>query len=210
MIELGVGFHPELTGRENVFLNAAIHGLTGQETEAIYRDIVELFGTRTLHRRADQELLVRHVHAIGICDRGRSSHPTSCSSMRSSPSATPISSSDASTRSEGSWTRARRSCSSRTHPTRCGRSAVGRVSSIRELAFDGDVEGGLHFYRQMLHGDGRGDPVPDARASRGGNNRRPEALDGPGRKCRLGRLDFRRPRAGRSAPVRSRPAPWPR
>ena len=28
MIELGVGFHPELTGRENVFLNAAIHGLT--------------------------------------------------------------------------------------------------------------------------------------------------------------------------------------
>ena len=28
MIELGVGFHPELTGRENVFLNAAIHGLS--------------------------------------------------------------------------------------------------------------------------------------------------------------------------------------
>jgi ABC-type polysaccharide/polyol phosphate transport system ATPase subunit len=26
MIELGVGFHPELTGRETVFLNAAIHG----------------------------------------------------------------------------------------------------------------------------------------------------------------------------------------
>lgn len=44
MIELGVGFHPELTGRENVFLNAAIHGLTGQETEAIYRAIVDYSG----------------------------------------------------------------------------------------------------------------------------------------------------------------------
>ena len=44
MIELGVGFHPELTGRENVFLNAAIHGLTGEETEAIYRDIVSYSG----------------------------------------------------------------------------------------------------------------------------------------------------------------------
>jgi len=28
MIELGTGFHPELTGQENVMLNMAIHGLT--------------------------------------------------------------------------------------------------------------------------------------------------------------------------------------
>ena len=28
MIELGVGFHPELTGRDNVYLNASIYGLT--------------------------------------------------------------------------------------------------------------------------------------------------------------------------------------
>jgi len=41
MIELGVGFHPELTGRENVFLGASIHGLTRREIEAIYPAVVE-------------------------------------------------------------------------------------------------------------------------------------------------------------------------
>jgi len=40
-IELGVGFNPELTGRENVFLNAAILGFSQKETEAMYRDIVD-------------------------------------------------------------------------------------------------------------------------------------------------------------------------
>jgi ABC-type polysaccharide/polyol phosphate transport system ATPase subunit len=44
MIELGVGFHPELTGRENVFLNAAIHGLTRSEIEKIYSAVVEYSG----------------------------------------------------------------------------------------------------------------------------------------------------------------------
>jgi ABC-type polysaccharide/polyol phosphate transport system ATPase subunit len=32
LLELGAGFNPEFTGRENVFLNAAILGLTGEET----------------------------------------------------------------------------------------------------------------------------------------------------------------------------------
>ena len=41
MIELGVGFHPELTGQENVFLGASIHGLCRKEIEALYPAIVE-------------------------------------------------------------------------------------------------------------------------------------------------------------------------
>ena len=44
MIELGVGFHPELTGRENVILNASIHGLTRSQIERIYDDVVEYSG----------------------------------------------------------------------------------------------------------------------------------------------------------------------
>jgi ABC-type polysaccharide/polyol phosphate transport system ATPase subunit len=44
MIELGVGFHPELTGRENLFLSASIHGLTRDEIEAVYGAIVEYSG----------------------------------------------------------------------------------------------------------------------------------------------------------------------
>jgi ABC-type polysaccharide/polyol phosphate transport system ATPase subunit len=44
MIELGVGFHGELSGRENVFLNASIHGLSRGETEALYPAIVAYSG----------------------------------------------------------------------------------------------------------------------------------------------------------------------
>lgn len=41
MIELGVGFHPELTGRENVFLGGSIHGLSRKQIEDIYGAVVE-------------------------------------------------------------------------------------------------------------------------------------------------------------------------
>jgi ABC-2 type transport system ATP-binding protein len=40
-IELGVGFNPELTGRENVFLNGALLGFTHEEIEDMYDDIVD-------------------------------------------------------------------------------------------------------------------------------------------------------------------------
>ena len=40
LIEVGAGFHPDLSGRENVFLNAAILGMTHEETEERFDDIV--------------------------------------------------------------------------------------------------------------------------------------------------------------------------
>ena len=40
MIELGVGFHPELTGRQNVYLNTSLYGLSARETDAIYQEIL--------------------------------------------------------------------------------------------------------------------------------------------------------------------------
>lgn len=40
-IELGVGFNPELTGRENVYLNGALLGFSREEMTAMYDDIVE-------------------------------------------------------------------------------------------------------------------------------------------------------------------------
>ncbi|MFT8704630.1 ABC transporter ATP-binding protein [Bifidobacterium aquikefiricola] len=40
-IELGVGFNPELTGRENVYLNGALLGFDRHQIEAMYDDIVE-------------------------------------------------------------------------------------------------------------------------------------------------------------------------
>src|SRR3982751_2708384 len=40
-IELGIGFNPELTGRENVYLNGAILGLTRKEIEDKYQEIID-------------------------------------------------------------------------------------------------------------------------------------------------------------------------
>lgn len=40
-IELGVGFNPELTGRENVYLNGAMLGFSKDEIDAMYDDIVD-------------------------------------------------------------------------------------------------------------------------------------------------------------------------
>jgi ABC-2 type transport system ATP-binding protein len=41
LLELGAGFHPDLTGRENVFLNAAILGISNQKARARFEDIVD-------------------------------------------------------------------------------------------------------------------------------------------------------------------------
>lgn len=69
-IELGVGFNPELSGRENVFLNGAILGLTTKEIEHKYSEIVEF---AELERFMDQKLknyssgmLVRLAFSIAI------------------------------------------------------------------------------------------------------------------------------------------------
>lgn len=40
LIEVGAGFHPDLTGRDNVFMNAAILGMTKEQTEAKFDEIV--------------------------------------------------------------------------------------------------------------------------------------------------------------------------
>ena len=41
LLEIGTGFHPELTGRENVFLNAAILGMKHREIQARFDEIID-------------------------------------------------------------------------------------------------------------------------------------------------------------------------
>lgn len=52
-IELGVGFNPELSGRENVYLNGALLGFSRKEMKVMYDDIVEF---AELERFMDQKL----------------------------------------------------------------------------------------------------------------------------------------------------------
>ncbi|MBK6951981.1 MAG: hypothetical protein IPH24_08005 [Crocinitomicaceae bacterium] len=44
MLEVGTGFHPELTGRENIFLNGAILGMTKKEVSSKLEEIVDFSG----------------------------------------------------------------------------------------------------------------------------------------------------------------------
>ena len=44
LIELGAGFHPDFTGRENIYVNSAIFGMSKRQTDEIYNSIVEFSG----------------------------------------------------------------------------------------------------------------------------------------------------------------------
>jgi lipopolysaccharide transport system ATP-binding protein len=44
LLEVGTGFHPELTGRENIYLNGAILGMTKQEIRKKFDEIVAWSG----------------------------------------------------------------------------------------------------------------------------------------------------------------------
>ena len=161
MIELGVGFHPELTGRENVFLNAAIHGLTSRETEDIYQRIVDFSGLDhfidvpiknyssgmymrlgfSIAANLDPDiLLLDEIFAVGDADFQQRCVETLKGFLAQGKTILFVSHSPQAVR-----TICRRTC----------------VLDQGRLAFDGDVESGLAFYDRLLT---RGSKVVRSRA----------------------------------------------
>jgi ABC-type polysaccharide/polyol phosphate transport system ATPase subunit len=150
MIELGVGFHPELTGRENVFLSAAIHGLTRDQIEGIYDSVVEYSGlehfidvpiknySSGMHMRLgfaiaanlDPDiLLLDEIFAVGDADFQQRCNATLNRFLADGKTIIFVSHSPTAIRSI-----CRRVC----------------VLEHGELSFDGGVDDGLEFYERSL------------------------------------------------------------
>jgi lipopolysaccharide transport system ATP-binding protein len=68
LLEVGTGFHPELTGRENVYLNGAIIGMSRREIERRFDEIVEFSGVQefldTPVKRYSSGMQVRLAFAV--------------------------------------------------------------------------------------------------------------------------------------------------
>jgi ABC-type polysaccharide/polyol phosphate transport system ATPase subunit len=150
MIELGVGFHPELTGRENVVLNAAIHGLTRVEIDRIYDAVVAYSGLEhfidvpiknyssgmymrlgfAISANLDPDiLLLDEIFAVGDADFQQRCIGTVKRFMDEGKTIIFVSHSPSAISAI-----CRRVC----------------VLEQGELMFDGDVDGGLAFYEQLL------------------------------------------------------------
>ena len=71
LIELGAGFHPDLTGRDNVFLNGAILGIRRTEIQRRFDDIVDFSGLErfidTPVKRYSSGMIVRLGFAVASC-----------------------------------------------------------------------------------------------------------------------------------------------
>jgi ABC-type polysaccharide/polyol phosphate transport system ATPase subunit len=70
LLELGSGFHPELTGVENIFLNASLLGLSRKKAEACFDEIVEFSGVaefiREPLRTYSSGMIMRLAFAVAV------------------------------------------------------------------------------------------------------------------------------------------------
>ena len=68
LLEVGTGFHPELNGKENIFLNGAILGMTKQEIKKKFDEIVDFAGVEryinTPVKRYSSGMYVRLAFAV--------------------------------------------------------------------------------------------------------------------------------------------------
>jgi ABC-type polysaccharide/polyol phosphate transport system ATPase subunit len=70
LLELGAGFHPDLTGEENLRINAALSGMTRRQTADRFEEIVEFSGVRDFIREPlrtySSGMMVRLAFSVAI------------------------------------------------------------------------------------------------------------------------------------------------
>ncbi len=66
LLEVGTGFHPELTGRENIYLNGAILGMKKAEIDRKFDEIVAFAEVEKFLDTPVKRYLQRHVRAAGL------------------------------------------------------------------------------------------------------------------------------------------------
>jgi len=70
LLEIGIGFHPDLTGRENIFLNAALLGMKKAVVKSRFNEIVEFAGVsdfiETQVKKYSNGMFVRLAFAIAV------------------------------------------------------------------------------------------------------------------------------------------------
>ncbi len=71
LLELGSGFHPDMTGRENVYLSSSMLGLSMTEVELIYDDIVDFAGIQDFMEQPvktySSGMFMRLAFAVATC-----------------------------------------------------------------------------------------------------------------------------------------------
>ena len=67
LLEVGTGFHPELTGKDNIYINGAILGMSRKEVDRKFDEIVNFSGVADFSRYSNQKIFHWHDNSPGLC-----------------------------------------------------------------------------------------------------------------------------------------------